>query len=93
MKAIKEKSFKKFRNTVLKLGRPTSDLIYGIHHPLVLKLLTRLRLGLSHLKKHRFIHDFKKCINSRCTCSPPEIESTKHFSCTTIIIQHSVFLS
>ena len=43
MKAINEKSFKKFRNTVLKLGRPTSDLIYGIHHPLVLKLLTRLR--------------------------------------------------
>ena len=78
MKAINEKSFKKFRNTVLKLGQPIPNLIYRIHHLLVLKLLTRLRLGLSHLKKHRFKHDFKKCINLRCTCSL-EIEATKHF--------------
>ena len=57
------KSFKKFRNTLLKLGRPTSELIYKIHHPLGLKLLTRLRLGLSHLNEHRFKHNFKNCIN------------------------------
>ena len=42
-----EKSFKKFRNTLLKLGQPTPD-IYQIHHPLGLKLLTR------HLNEHRF---------------------------------------
>ena len=73
-----EKSFKKFRITLLKLGRPTPDLIYGIHHPLGLKLLTRLRLGLSHLDKHRFKHNFKNCTNPLCTCSL-EVESTKHF--------------
>ena len=77
---------------LLKLGRPTSDLIYEIHHALGLKLLTRLRLGLSHLNEHRFKHNFKNCINPLCTCSL-EVESTKHFSCTAIIIQHSVFLS
>ena len=43
----------KFRNILLKLGQPTPDLIYGIHHLLGLKLLTRLRLGLSHLKGAR----------------------------------------
>ena len=37
------KSFKKFRNTLLKLGLPTPDLIYRIHRPLGLKLLTRFR--------------------------------------------------
>ena len=73
-----EKSFKKFRNILHKLGQPTPDLIYGIHHPLGLKLVTRLRLGLSHLNENRFKHNFKNCINPLCTCSL-EVESTKHF--------------
>ena len=73
-----EKSFNNFRNILLKLDRPTPDLIYGIHHPLGLKLLTRLRLGLSPFNKHRFKHNFKNCINPLCTCSL-EVESTKHF--------------
>ena len=68
------------------------DLISGIHHPLGLTLLTRLRLGLSHLNEHRFKHNFKNCINPICACSL-EVKSTKHFSCTATIIQHSVFLS
>ena len=87
-----EKSFKKFRNALLKLGRPIPDLIYGIHHLLGLKLLTRLRLGLSHLNEHSFKHNFKNCINPLCTCSP-KVESTKYSPCTAIVIQHSVFLS
>ena len=73
-----EKFFKKFRNTLLKIGRPTADLIYGIHHTLGLKLLTRLRLGLSHFNKYRFKHNFKNYINPLFTCSV-EVESTKHF--------------
>ena len=43
-----------------------------------LKLLTRLRLGLSHLNKHRFNHNFQSCINPLCICSLA-IESTTHF--------------
>ena len=43
-----------------------------------LKLLTKLRLGLSHLNKHGFKHSFKNCISPFCTCSL-EVESTKHF--------------
>ena len=71
-------SFKKFRNTSLKLGPPTPDFIYRIHHPLGLKLLSRLRLDLSHMNKHRFKHNFENCIKPFCTCSL-EVESTKHF--------------
>ena len=73
-----KKSFEKFRNTLLKFGRPTPDLIYQINHPLGLKLFTRLRLGLSHLNEHRFKHNFKNCINLLCTCVL-EVESTKNF--------------
>ena len=43
-----------------------------------LKLLTRLRLGLSHLNEHRFNHSFQSCINPLCSCSLA-IESTTHF--------------
>ena len=43
-----------------------------------LKLLTRLRLGLSHLNEHRFNHNFQSCINPLCSCSLA-IESTTHF--------------
>ena len=41
-------------------------------------LLTRLRLGPSHLNECKFNHNFKNCVNPLCTCSL-EIESTSHF--------------
>ena len=45
---------------------------------MVLKLLTRLRLGPSHFNEHRFNHNFQSCINLLCSCSFA-IESTSHF--------------
>ena len=43
-----------------------------------MQLLTRLRLGLSHLNEHRFNHNFEGCIKPLCTCTL-EVESTTHF--------------
>ena len=74
----KSKSYAIFRNTLLKLGRPNQCAIYNINNPVGLKLLTHLRLGLSHLNEHRFNHNFQNCINPLCSCSL-EIESTSHF--------------
>ena len=45
---------------------------------LELKLLTRLRLGLSHLHYHKLKHDFLDTINPLCSCSS-DIETTLHF--------------
>ena len=67
-----------FRNTLLKLGGPIQRPIYSINNPVRLKLLTRLRLGLSHLNEHRFNHSFQNCINPLCSCSL-KIELTFHF--------------
>ena len=67
-----------FRNQMIESIRPLSNRIYNIHDPLGIHLLTRLRLGLSHLNKHRFNHNFDNCINPLCTCTL-EIESTTHF--------------
>ena len=52
--------------------------LYNIHNPSGIKLLTRLRLGLSHLNEHKFNHNFDDCVNPFCTCSL-EPESTLHF--------------
>ena len=67
-----------FRNHLLKSIQPLSNPIYNIHDPLGIRLLTRLRLGLSHLNEHRFNHNFDNCINPLCTCTL-ETESTTHF--------------
>ena len=71
----KSKSYAIFQNTLLKLGRPNQNAIYNINNPVGLKLLTHLRLGVSHLNEHRFNHNFQNCINPLCHCSL-EIEST-----------------
>ena len=62
----------------MKRIRPLAAPVYNIHNPLGLKLLTRLRLELSHLNDHRFNHNFENCLNPLCTCSL-EVESTTHF--------------
>ena len=67
-----------FRNYLLKEIRPNSSPLYNIHNPSGIKLLTRLRLGLSHLNEHKFNHNFDDCVNPFCTCNL-EPESTSHF--------------
>ena len=67
-----------FKNSLLKIGRPIRKPTFSIHNPLGLQLLTRLRLGLSHLNEHRFNHNFENCVNPLCSCSL-EVESTSHF--------------
>ena len=63
---------------MLKIGRPNQCSVYRIHNPVGLKLLARLRLGLSHLNEQRFNHNFQSYINPLCSCGL-EIESTTHF--------------
>ena len=79
-------SYYAVRNAFLKIDRPTPKPVYNIHDPNGLKLLTRLRLGLSHLNKHRFNYNFKECVNPLCSCSL-EVEPVSHFFCTVIISQ------
>ena len=67
-----------FKNSLLKFIRPSPSPIYGIHHPLGLKLVFRLRIGLSHLRVHKFRHSFRDTVNPLCSCNI-EPESTTHF--------------
>ena len=75
---IRNSSYLVFRNYLLSKIRPKPSPFYNIHNPSGIKLLTRLRLGLSHLNEHKFNHNFDDCVNPFCTCSL-EPESTSHF--------------
>ena len=67
-----------FKLSLLKFVRPAANSVFEISNPYGLKLLTKLRLGLSHLRYHKLRHNFQDCINPICVCGP-EIETTTHF--------------
>ena len=71
-------SFLSFKNSFLKIGRPTAKPTYNIPNPIGLKFLIRLRLGLSHFNEHKFKHNSQDCVNPLCWCSL-EIETLSHF--------------
>ena len=75
---IRNSTYPVFRNHLLKIIRPELNPVYNIKNYNGLKLLTRLRLSLSHLNEHRFNHNFHNCINPLCSCSL-EVESIEHF--------------
>ena len=62
-------SFSLFKALLLKVGRPHANSTYRIHNPAGIRLLTCLRLGLSHLNEHKFRHNFADCVNPLCSCS------------------------
>ena len=62
-------SYSVFRNTLLKIIKPLENSIYNIDDPQGLKLLSRLRLGFSHMREHKFRHNFQNTLNPMCSCS------------------------
>ena len=52
--------------------------IHNIHNPVGVKCLTRLRIGFSHLKEHKFKHNFQDSIDPMCSCSSG-IKTTIYF--------------
>ena len=53
--------------------------LYDIHDPIGIKFLTRLRVGLSHLRAHKYAHNFQDTPNPNCTCNLNESETVEHF--------------
>ena len=88
------KSISVFKEKILNFIRPSSNYFFDIHNPKAIKLITRLRLGLSHLRKHKFKHSFQETINPLCNCGQ-DIESTTHFfpHCSFFINERFTLLS
>ena len=67
-----------FLKKLLSFIKPTENKTFSIYDPLGIKLLNRLRVDFSHLKEHKFRHNFADTINPLCSCSL-ETEGTAHF--------------
>ena len=75
LKIRNSKTFSAFKKSILKFIRPSSNSIFSCHSPKGIKLITRLRLGLSHLREHKFRHNFQDTLNQICSCGD-DIETT-----------------
>ena len=77
-------SYKKFWNVIiiqkalLQFIRPSAAEVFNVSDHSGLKLLTRLRLKLSHLNEHKLRHNFCDTLNPLCSCSL-EPETNIHF--------------
>ena len=50
-----------------KFIRPSGNSVFRFHNPKGIELLTRLRIGLSHLQEHKFKHGFLDSLNPTCS--------------------------
>ena len=67
-----------FKKKLLKFIRPSGNNVFRYHNPKGIKLLTRLRLGLSHLREHKFKHGFLDSLHPICSCAQ-NTETSTHF--------------
>ena len=83
-----------FRKNILHFIRPSLNSIYNCHNLKGVKLITRLRVGLSHLGEHKLKHNFQDSINPLCNYAH-DIESTTHFllHCPLFVNERSTFFS
>ena len=58
MKIGKTNFLMSFKNSSLRVGRPTAMPMCSLHNPVGLKFPTRLRLALSHFNERKLKHDF-----------------------------------
>ena len=67
-----------FKKNLLNFIWPCAKSIFNIHNPYGIKLLTRLRLGLSHLRGRKFWHYFQDTLNPLCNFGN-DTETATHF--------------
>ena len=67
-----------FKSKILKFIRPKANSFFNLLNSKWVKLIIRLRLGLSHLRDHKFKHSFEDCLNAICSCGI-EVGTTAHF--------------
>ena len=68
-----------FKKRILSFIRPSAKSTFNCHNPREIKLLSRLRLGLSHLRKHKFKHSFQDSLNPFCSCGKGEVETSSRY--------------
>ena len=88
------RSFALFKKSILRSIQPTLNRTFKCRSPIGIKLITRLRLGSSHLRDHNFMHNFLDCLNLICCCGK-DIETIVHYllHCPSFSDERSIFLN
>ena len=68
-----------FKKRILSFIRPSANSKSNCHNPRGIKLLSQLRLGLSHLREHKFKHNFQDSLDPFCSCGKGEVETISHY--------------
>ena len=72
-----------FQKIILSFIRPSANSAFNCHNPRGIKLLSRLRLGLTHLREHKLKHRFQLCLNfslnSFCSCGKGEVQTSSQY--------------
>ena len=71
-------SYNIFRKSILNFIRPSAIKVYNINDTTIIKLITRLRLGFSHLREYKIKYNFQGTLNPFCSRSI-EVESSSHY--------------
>ena len=71
-------SFNVLKSHILSFFRPNIKSIFGIHEPTGIRYLYQLRVSLSPLRSHKFMHNFDDTPSDLCHCRQG-IEDTEHF--------------
>ena len=83
-----------FQENLLKFIRPSGSSVFDCHNPKGVKLLKRLRLGLSHLRERKFKHGYQDSLNLICSYVN-DIETSAYFlpHCPHYFNERSTFLN
>ena len=81
-----------FKVSIFRFFRPSPSLMYNVHNPKGIIFLNRLRVDFSHLKEHKFRHNFQDTIDPFCNCATNSIETTEHYllHCSNYLTQRSI---
>ena len=72
------KSISVFKEKILNFTQPSPNSFFDCHNFEGIKLIARLRIGVSHPTEHKFKHSFQDRTNLLCNCGQ-DIESSAHF--------------
>ena len=78
-KSRNSRSLSILKKYLLNIIGPFSNSIFDVHSPYGIKLLTRLHLGLRHLRDHKFRHCFYDNLNPICECGHDTETITQFF--------------
>ena len=81
-----------FKRAVLHFIPPAPTPMFKINRLLSFVFLTRLKVGFSHLREHKFRHGFFNIVDPTCSCRTNAVENTKHYllQCSNFTDQRTV---